>query len=132
MPEHEFTPVYSGIWIPKASRVWLQAWTSVTGLTLRFCARSFLKNGEIVPVWYHFPLSGGGTQEEFFIIPSIGLLESVVVYIDAGTSVWGDVWIQSSLMINNDTTRVAHRIILQGYIGGAVMLGYPGSTFAAP
>lgn len=132
MPAHIPSPTHGGIRIDKDSRLWVQTWTVEPSLTIQFCARTLLLNNETTPIWYTWKLDDGGTEQSFFIHPSPGLLESANIYITAGSSQFGDIYVQMSMIRGKETQNVAHRLIIQGYIGGANMRGYPGSDFDPP
>lgn len=128
MPDEKFTPVYDGVSIDKFSRLLLQVWAIPTSLEMHLCGRFFLDGGETSMLCEDYALTGGGVEDEFFIVPSPGLLSGINVYITSGASSYGDVYVQLSMLHGFSRINMAHRLLLQGYIGGEIMRAFPCSS----
>lgn len=132
MPEPVIAPVYGGIWIDKFTRLLLQAWAVPVDLEVHLCGRTLLESGERNLLCYDYKLTGVAAKDEFYAVPSPGLLESINLYMIGGASSYGDIFVQLSLLHGRSAIDMAHRIIIQGYIGGDTMRGFPDSSLDPP
>lgn len=99
---------------------------------LHLCGRSLLNNGERSILCYDYKLTGVGVKDEFYVVPSPGLLESINTYIIEGDSTYGDVFVQLSVIHGKSEIDMAHNVLIQGYVGGDTMRGFPNSTLDPP
>lgn len=125
MPEVVLQPVFDGISIDKYTRLRLNAWAVPADLEIHLCARTHLLNGELSMLCEDYHLTGAAALDEFFIVPSPGLLSSANLYVIDGVSAYGDIFVQLSMLHGKSEFDMAHRLLIQGYIGGTVMRGFP-------
>lgn len=125
MPKHVLAPVYEGVQVDKFTRLKLQVWAIPEDLVLHLCGRTFLANGETSMLCFDYNITGLGVRDDFYVVPSPGLLTGINVYIVDGFSAYGDVFVQLSVLHGFSENDMAHRLLILGNLGGDVMRAYP-------
>lgn len=122
----------SNVYIGREEKIFVTSFNSAAGFSVEVHGRILLPNGIVVPIQTIHTPNTDRSSKTTILDPAEGFLLNVFVKASAGSAKRGQCFVIIGLGRGDGAARTDHQVLIQGYVGNSVNLGWPGGNFVQP